>query len=93
MSEGEQQLLMVLGLMGFTKSFQSLVLLDELDTHLNPHWSVEYLRLLTDIMKDGPKESDEQQTSQILISTHDPLVIASLVKEQHHLYEARQGNR
>lgn len=85
MSEGEQQLLMVLGLMRFTKSFQSLVLLDEPDTHLNPHWSVEYLRLLTDIMKDGPKESDEQQTSQILISTHDPLVIASLVKEQVHL--------
>lgn len=85
MSEGEQQLLMVLGLMRFTKSFQSLVLLDEPDTHLNPHWSVEYLRLLTDIMKDGPEESDEQQTSQILISTHDPLVIASLVKEQVHL--------
>lgn len=85
MSEGEQQLLMVLGLMRFTKSYQSLVLLDEPDTHLNPHWSVEYLRLLTDIMKDGPKESDEQQTSQILISTHDPLVIAGLVKEQVHL--------
>lgn len=85
MSEGEQQLLMVLGLMRFTKSFQSLVLLDEPDTHLNPHWSVEYLKLLTDIMKDGPSESDEQQTSQILISTHDPLVIAGLVKEQVHL--------
>ena len=27
----------------------------------------------------------EQQTSQILIATHDPLVIASLVKEQVHL--------
>jgi ABC-type cobalamin/Fe3+-siderophores transport system ATPase subunit len=35
LSEGEQQLLMVLGLMHFTKSNQSLVLLDEPDTHLN----------------------------------------------------------
>jgi hypothetical protein len=34
LSEGEQQLLMVLGLMRFTKSHQSLVLLDEPDTHL-----------------------------------------------------------
>ena len=85
MSEGEQQLLMVLGLMRFTKSFQSLVLLDEPDTHLNPHWSVDYLKLLTQIMSDGPTESAEQQTSQILVSTHDPLVIASLVKEQIHL--------
>ena len=85
MSEGEQQLLMVLGLMRFTKSHQSLVLLDEPDTHLNPHWSVDYLKLLTRVMSDGNKESDEQQTSQILVATHDPLVIASLVKEQVHL--------
>ncbi len=85
LSEGEQQLLMVLGLLRFTKSNQSLVLLDEPDTHLNPYWSVDYLRLLTSVMSEGSGESDEQHTSQILISTHDPLVIASLVKEQIHL--------
>lgn len=85
MSEGEQQLLMVLGLMRFTKSNQSLVLLDEPDTHLNPHWSVDYLKLLSRVMSDDGKESPEQQSSQILITTHDPLVIASLAKEQIHL--------
>ena len=85
LSEGEQQLLMVLGLMRFTKSHQSLVLLDEPDTHLNPHWSVDYLKLLTRIMSESTSESEEQQTSQILMSTHDPLVIASLLKEQIYL--------
>lgn len=85
LSEGEQQLLMVLGLMRFTKSHQSLVLLDEPDTHLNPHWSVDYLKLLTRVMSETSDESEEQQTSQILMSTHDPLVIASLLKEQIHL--------
>jgi len=85
LSEGEQQLLMVLGLMRFTKSHQSLVLLDEPDTHLNPHWSVDYLKLLTRVMSESAEESEEQQTSQILMSTHDPLVIASLFKEQIHL--------
>jgi len=84
LSEGEQQLLMVLGLMRFTKSHQSLVLLDEPDTHLNPHWSVDYLKLLTSVMNEET-ETAEQQTSQILISTHDPLVIASLIKDQIHL--------
>lgn len=87
MSEGEQQLLMVLGLMRFTKSHQSLVLLDEPDTHLNPHWSVEYLKDLTSVMSDNAFESPEQQSSQILMATHDPLVIASLVKEQIHLLQ------
>ncbi|MGB7311312.1 MAG: AAA family ATPase [Nodosilinea sp.] len=86
LSEGEQQLLMVLGLMRFTKSHQSLILLDEPDTHLNPHWSVDYLKLLSSVMSEVPgDESDEQKTSQILMSTHDPLVIASLLKEQIHL--------
>ena len=74
LSEGEQQLLMVLGLMRFTKSHQSLVLLDEPDTHLNPHWSVDYLKLLTNTMSEKTSESEEQQTSQILMSTHDSLV-------------------
>ena len=85
LSEGEQQLLMVLGLLRFTKSRQSLVLLDEPDTHLNPHWSVDYLKDLARVMSDNAAESSEQQTSQILMATHDPLVIASLVKEQIHL--------
>lgn len=85
LSEGEQQLLMVLGLMRFTKSHQSLVLLDEPDTHLNPHWSVDYLKDLTRVMSDNALEAPEQQSSQILMATHDPLVIASLVKEQIHL--------
>jgi predicted ATPase len=85
LSEGEQQLLMVLGLMRFTKSHQSLVLLDEPDTHLNPHWSVDYVKDLARVMSDNAIESTEQQTSQILMATHDPLVIASLLKEQIHL--------
>lgn len=85
LSEGEQQLLMVLGLMRFTKSYQSLVLLDEPDTHLNPYWSVDYVKDLARVMSDSAVESTEQHTSQILLATHDPLVIASLVKEQVHL--------
>ncbi len=85
LSEGEQQLLMVLGLMRFTKSHQSLVLLDEPDTHLNPHWSVDYVKDLARVMSDNALESTEQQSSQILMATHDPLVIASLVKEQVHI--------
>lgn len=85
LSEGEQQLLMVLGLMRFTKSHQSLVMLDEPDTHLNPQWSVDYIKDLTRVMSDDSQEASEQQSSQILLATHDPLVIASLLKEQIHL--------
>ena len=43
MSEGEQQLLTVVGLMQFTRHEESLFLLDEPDTHLNPMWKLRYL--------------------------------------------------
>lgn len=90
LSEGEQQLLIVLGLMRFTKSHQSLVLLDEPDTHLNPHWSLEYLKDLASVISDGDEPSPEQLTSQLLMDTHDPLVIASLLKEQVHVLKRDQ---
>lgn len=85
LSEGEQQWLMVLGLMRFTKSHHSLILLDEPDTHLNPHWSIDYLRDLASVVSEDDDPSPEQQSSQLLMATHDPLVIASLLKHQVHL--------
>lgn len=75
LSEGEQQLLTVVGLLRFTKEHESLFLLDEPDTHLNPIWGMQYLKTLQTIADTG-------KDSQIIIATHDPLMIASLRKEQ-----------
>jgi predicted ATPase len=75
LSEGEQQLLMVLGLLRFTKDEESLFLLDEPDTHLNPAWSINYLNLLKMIVGD-------QQTSHIILASHDPLLVAGLNRSQ-----------
>lgn len=75
LSEGEQQLLMVLGLLRFTREDESLFLLDEPDTHLNPAWSLEYLDLVNKIVGDYP-------TSHVVMTTHDPLVLTNLEREQ-----------
>jgi predicted ATPase len=75
LSEGEQQLLMVLGLLRFTKEDESLFLLDEPDTHLNPAWSLRYLEFLREI-------AGAQENSHIIMATHDPLVIAGLTRSQ-----------
>lgn len=71
LSEGEQQLLTVLGLLRFTNQDESLFLLDEPDTHLNPAWCLDYLDILT---RYGGKLSK----SQIIMTTHSPLVFAGL---------------
>ncbi|HTK06633.1 MAG TPA: AAA family ATPase [Ktedonobacteraceae bacterium] len=74
-SEGEQQLLMVLGLLRFTREDEALFFLDEPDTHLNPNWSVRYLDFMQRVVGDQP-------TSQVIMTTHNPLVIAGLQKEE-----------
>jgi predicted ATPase len=79
LSEGEQQLLTVLGLLRFTAESESLFLLDEPDTHLNPRWAVDYLSYLRKFA--GQSESD-RENSHILLTTHNPLAIAELEKEQ-----------
>lgn len=75
LSEGEQQLLMVLGLLRFTKQDESLFILDEPDTHLNPAWAIRYLQFLKWVV-------GEQDNSQIIMVTHNPMVVASLERSQ-----------
>ncbi|HEX5391792.1 MAG TPA: AAA family ATPase [Rhodocyclaceae bacterium] len=79
LSEGEQQLLTVLGLLRFTAEDESLFLLDEPDTHLNPRWSVDYISYLRKFISSG---SQQEETSHILLTTHNPLAIAELDREQ-----------
>lgn len=86
LSEGEQQLLTVLGLLKFTKDKETLVLLDEPDTHLNPLWKWDYLELLNDIYKNDSNTGQEDETTQIIINTHDPLVVGGLRKEQIRIF-------
>ncbi|MEE4624885.1 AAA family ATPase [Pseudomonas alliivorans] len=75
LSEGEQQLLTVLGLLKFTGGKDSLFLLDEPDTHLNPSWAVKYLSFLRKFVPN-------HETSHLLMVTHHPLAIAELEKQQ-----------
>lgn len=84
LSEGEQQLLTVLGLMRLTKEEETLFLLDEPDTHLNPIWKLRYFDDIKNVIGDG--------SSQILITTHDPLMIGSLKKEQVRILNIESGS-
>jgi len=83
LSEGEQQLLTVLGLMRFTSGEETLFLLDEPDTHLNPYWRWRYLEFINNIVFDNNKEL----TTQVIMTSHDPLTIGSLKKEAVRVFE------
>lgn len=80
LSEGEQQLLTVVGMLRFTRDEDSLFLLDEPDTHLNPAWGMEYLNILR-------KHADTGKNSHLLVATHDPLVLTNLQRNQVAILE------
>ena len=77
LSEGEKQLLAVIGAITLINQPDNLVLLDEPDTHLNPHWSWDYPAMLTDSF-----DSQQQRSSTVLMATHTPIMISGLTKEQ-----------
>ncbi|HGM5579066.1 TPA: AAA family ATPase [Pseudomonas putida] len=78
LSDGERQLLMVLGLIRVSRGKRALFLLDEPDTHLNPHWQHTYLKLIEDwtgIAADADK-------CHIILTSHNPLTISALSRDE-----------
>ncbi|HDO1330105.1 TPA: AAA family ATPase [Aeromonas veronii] len=103
LSEGELQMLTVLGLMRITRENHCLFLLDEPDTHLNPIWKLRYFDDIEGVLGNthegefsGALSSKAVEASaehsQILITTHDPMMVGSLKREQVHILR-RDGNR
>ncbi|KQP00338.1 hypothetical protein ASF32_00085 [Methylobacterium sp. Leaf91] len=74
-SDGERQLLSVLGMMRFAAHDESLFLLDEPDTHLNPAWKWSYLSLIKQV-------AGKNSNCHLIMTSHDPLTIAGLERSQ-----------
>lgn len=88
LSEGEMQLFTVLGLLKFTNTENSLFLLDEPDTHLNPNWSRYYVnKYIRDII--GTIETSK---THVLLTTHDPVLIGGLKKEDVVIMQRMDDN-
>jgi ABC-type cobalamin/Fe3+-siderophores transport system ATPase subunit len=85
-SDGEKQLLTVLGLVRFTGHDESLFLLDEPDTHLNPVWKRDYLNLIE-------KVAGRDSKSHLVMASHDPLTISGLVAKQVQVLSRDKGGR
>jgi hypothetical protein len=67
----------VLGLLRFTAESESLFLLDESDTHLNPRWAVDYFNYLRAF---AGRDDNDHENSHALLATHNPLAIAELIQ-------------
>ncbi|HIP20020.1 MAG TPA: hypothetical protein EYG70_02725, partial [Sulfurimonas sp.] len=71
LSEGEKQLLIILGLKELLSSENTLFLLDEPDTYLHPKWQKNFVKELLEFDTDN----------QFITTTHSPLILGYLKKK------------
>lgn len=74
MSEGQRQLIKVLGMLGICKREDCLILMDEPDAHMNPKWKYGLKKIMDSCL-------EEATNAQAIVATHDPLVINGVPKE------------
>ena len=68
LSEGECNLIKFLGMLTLINNYSGIVMLDEPDVHLNPNLKYKFRDILNKLL------SNTNET-QVIINTHDPLVI------------------
>lgn len=83
LSEGQRQLIKILGMLGVCKSEDALVLMDEPDVHMNPKWKYDIKYSMDESLKSAIN-------TQAIIATHDPLVINGVSKEYIRIFTRNQ---
>lgn len=78
LSDGERQLLMAMGLIRVSRGKRALFLLDEPDTHLNPHWQHSYLKLI----EEWTGIASDANNCHIILTSHNPLTISALKRNE-----------
>ncbi|MGJ8673717.1 AAA family ATPase [Rubritalea sp.] len=89
LSDGETQLIQTLAALRVFNTETTLFLLDEPDTHLNPHWRTEFHKNLEQIRN---LEGDFSKDHQIFISTHSPFMLSSLDKSSVYQFKRNEDD-
>lgn len=72
LSEGEQQAVIIRGLLELVNNENTLFLFDEPDTYLHPSWQRSFIEDISQLSSKG-----EFNTSQFLITTHSPQLLSN----------------
>jgi restriction system-associated AAA family ATPase len=90
LSDGEYQFLHSIGLCLLFRDTNSLFLLDEPETHLNPDWRAKYISTLRNCLSQENSKKDNRRD--ILITSHSPFIISDSHKEKVLFFEKGQLN-
>lgn len=83
LSDGEHQLAQILGMIGMASGRNVLFLLDEPESHFNPRWRVEFIKMIRNFPTDvGSRASNTEAAQQeCLLTTHSPFVPSDMQRE------------
>jgi restriction system-associated AAA family ATPase len=79
LSDGEHQFMNVFGTILMTDFDNALYLLDEPETHFNPKWRKEFMRLLDEIVEDRNQD--------FFITSHSPFIVADCKKDKVFIFK------
>ncbi len=80
LSDGEHQLLQVLGTILLMDAPGTLFILDEPETHFNPEWRSRFVSLLNSIVSNKEREQD------IILTTHSPFIVSDCQRNRVFIF-------
>lgn len=88
LSDGEHQLAQILGTLCMLSSPKIVFLLDEPESHFNPHWRVKFISRVLDLptphgARRGMQKSSEQEC---IMTTHSPFVPSDMSRDNIFIF-------
>lgn len=85
LSDGEHQFMNVFGTILMSDFENALFLLDEPETHFNPMWRREFIKLLGEIVKGRNQE--------FFLTSHSPFIVADCKREKVFIFKKEKTNQ
>lgn len=80
LSDGEHQLLQVLGSLLLMDATGTLFLFDEPETHFNPDWRSKFVSMANESI-------DKERDQEIILTTHSPYIVSDCKKENVYIFQ------
>ncbi|WP_343565480.1 restriction system-associated AAA family ATPase [Kiloniella sp. b19] len=84
LSDGEHQLVQILGVLSMLDQPNVLFLLDEPESHFNPQWRAKFT---SQIVKNRPSANNQPISQECILTTHSPFVPSDRPKERVFIFK------
>lgn len=89
-SDGEHQFLHTMGICLMLKDRRTLLLLDEPETHFNPKWRAEFIKILNSSIKAG---GTNNFLKDVLLTSHSPFIISDCMPDNVLFFDRESADR